>query len=218
MIEDIEFGKFLPTEAVKAIIGKHLSDEDIHTIDGNRKATEDARKFYEEILPIMAYAISNHANEIMFVDDKKTDNSFDGKIKLTNDDIISIECTNAILKDDAIQQKILDRECNKRGFVELPFQSIEVSIFRKKIADIIKQAIQNKIEKSKKTPDIGKYKDFHLIVTLTASDFKWCNPIDIEQAIEHFIKPLEISPFEKVIFYGNCETGFPKYLGKISCL
>lgn len=215
MLEDIEFGKMLPMETVRAVIGKHLETEDIHIVDGNREANKDAHKFYEEILPIMAYALSNHANEIMFVDDKKIGNSFDGKIKLANGNIINIECTNAILPEDAIQQKILDRECKEKGVVRLPFETIEVDVFRRKMANIIKQAIQNKILKSKKTSDIGEYKDFHLIVTLAASDFIWCNQVDIEYAIKYFIKPLEISPFAKVIFYGSCETGFPRCLGEI---
>lgn len=215
MIEDIEFGKFLPLEAVKIVICKHLRAEDIHLICGNREATEDTRKFYEEILPIMAYAISNNASEIMFVDDKKSDNSFDGKIKLTNGDIINIECTNAILSKDAIQQKILDRECQENGIVKLQFQSIEVSVFRNKIADIIKKSIQNKIKKSQKTSNMEKYKDFHLIVTLTASDFIWCSKADIEQVLEYLTKSMNILPFEKVIFYNKCATGYPVYVGEI---
>lgn len=215
MIEGIEFGKWLSIKSVQSVIDKHLIAEDIHLIDGNRNANKDAHKFYEEILPIMSYAVSINANEVMFVDDTKNGNNFDGKIKLANNEIISIECTNAILPEDAIEQKILDRECKEKGFVEHHFESIEVSVFRKNLVNIIKQAIQNKINKSQKNFGMEKYKDFHLIVTLTASDFIWCSQVDITQVLESLTKSMEISVFAKVIFYNKCETGFPKYWGEI---
>lgn len=150
MIRDIEFGKWLSINAVQTVIEKHLKSEDIHVIEGDREAEDNCRKFYEEILPIYNYANHNSASEVFLVDDHQKYNSFDGKIKLANGEIIDIECTNAILPEDAIQQKKLDRECHEKGVVELLFQSIEVNQYRKNIANIIKQATQKKIEKSKK--------------------------------------------------------------------
>lgn len=215
MIRDIEFGKWLSIKNVQIVVEKHLMAEDIHIVEGNREANKFSHKFYEEILPIYNYANFSDASEILFVDDTKNGNSFDGMIKITDGKIISIECTNAILPEDAKAQKERDRECNEKGYAELSFQSIEANQFRNNIANIIREAIQKKIKKSQKSNDGEKYKDFHLIVTLIASDFIWSCENDVNQAIEKIIKPMDISPFAKVVFYNKCETGYPKYAGEI---
>lgn len=211
-ISDILFGKWYSVIELKNIIDKHLFIEDIHHELSDREACYDAKKFYDEILPIFQYARDCNASEVFYVDDTTKGNEFDGKIKL-NGNIVDIECTKAISPDDAKEQRKVDEICKKQGYCFLPSVSEPLEEFRKKITDCIQRAIEKKIEKSQKQP--GKYEGFHLILTLDDTNFKYCNRNDIYIGINSYYTLTEIKPFEKIILYWKTYTGYPEKIIEI---
>lgn len=211
-ISDIQFGKWYSIVELKKIIEHHLFIEDIHHKLHNREACDDAKKFYDEILPIFQYAKDCNASEVLYVDDTTEGNEFDGKIKL-NGSIIDIECTKAISPDDAKEQRKVDEICKKQGYCFLPGVSESLEEFRKKITDCIQHAVEKKIEKSQKTE--GKYEDFHLILTLDDTLFRFCNKEDIDTGINYYYTQKDIKPFEKIILYWKSYTGYPQKITEI---
>ena len=211
-IADINFGEWYPIAKLKATIDEHRCVEDIHSEYGDREANKDAKKFYDEILPIFCYAEDCGASEVLYVDDSTTENSYDGQIKVDGN-VIYIECTKAISQENAILQRAIDEECYQFGYSELPRVSSQLIEFRKRISHCIQRSIENKIERSQKRP--GKYNGFHLILTLDETDFMFCNKEDIVKGINNYFTLRDITPFMKVILYGKTNTGFPEKITEI---
>lgn len=211
-ISDINFGEWCPIDELKTSIDKHISIEDIHCEENNREYNDDAKKFYDEILPIFHYAKECDASEVYYVDDSTRENSFDGKIKV-DDEVINIECTKAISQDDAVLQRKIDEECYKVGYSMLPGISMPVNNFRENITQCIQYAVEKKIEKSQKQE--RKYKGFHLILTLDDTSFKFANKHDIHHGINSYWTLTNIAPFKKIVLYWKTNTGYPEKIKEI---
>ena len=182
-ISDIRFGEWHPIDELKTIIDEHISIGDIHSEENNRESNDDAKKFYEEILPIFYYAKECGASDVYYVDDTTQENSFDGKIKI-------------------------DEECYKTGYSMLPNISMTQDDFREKITKCIQNAVEKKIEKSQK--QAGKYEGFHLILTLDDTNLKFANKNDVYHGISSYWTLTNIAPFEKIVLYWKTNTGFPE--------
>lgn len=211
-ISDIKFGKWYSIIELEEIIEKHISIEDIHCEQHNREANEDAKKFYNEILPIFHYAKDCNASDVYYVDDTMPENNFDGKIKVDNT-IIDIECTKAISQEDAVEQCRIDDICHKEGLCQLPSISMPLDEFRNEVANCIKTAIEKKIEKAQK--QMGKYNGFHLILTLDDTLFNFCTKYDIIRGIQTYFTLSDINPFAKIVLYWKTSTGYPKKIKEL---
>jgi len=151
---NIKLGSWIKIEELEKVIEEHKKREDIHRVIQNKKVNAFVDKYNCEMLPIFYYAKKCKAINVYYVDDNKPDNGFDGKIKLSNGNIINIECTNAIDENDAQEQKQRDNLLRQQGNIELPHISIEVNKFRENIFNLIKRAIDKKIIKSQKIINI----------------------------------------------------------------
>lgn len=164
------------------------------------------KKFYDEILPIFDYSKRCDAKEIYFVNDRKQNNNFDGKIKLLNGNIISIECTNAINESRA-EKRSQDLREDGRHSQNIPHLTTADS-YAQQLSKIIEKAIQKKNSKK------NKYEDFYLIVTISDPYFKYASPTDIDRILVR-IKSSEFNQFQKVILYKAFNYGSPQFISEI---
>lgn len=208
MLDDIIFEQWYSVKKFEEIIYAHVENEDVHDVENDKPLSDISVKFYQELLPILNYAQRCNAKEILYVDDSKQNNSYDGKIKLPDDSIIEIECTNAVCEDDAKEQTKRHKLCQQLGYAELPTISVEVNEFRENIFNIIKNAIDKKIDKSKKG---NKYQGFYLIITFVSTNDYYCDN-NTWLYVENKLKTYNINPFRKVILYRKIDSGYPKFI------
>lgn len=164
------------------------------------------KKFYDEILPIFDYSKRCDAKEIYFINDRKQNNNFDGKIKLLNGNIISIECTNAINESRAEKRS---RSLAQFNYYHIPSLSTEINCYANDVAMIIDTAIKNKTSKK------NKYENFYLIVTVSDPYFEYATSNDIERISIKIKNIINLNQFQKVILYKPFKFGYPKFILEI---